>query len=378
MSHRLSWNLVSEMEHLEELGTNLVDSVIQEYGVNVDETRLANLTKTKLKQQTRVFEVQNSSLNAFIIDTPMTRRIACHPHVVGDELGKLTLEAAEQSLPAILELSQINASKKGGIVFEQILRAAPGYNLHQAASRMIPGNYRTVSIRPRYTHTSYRDHDGMVHRQLDIVYEDFAELPANREIFLIIQDTVASSRSAEVSIKAAINHCEEVGSHIAKWILYGFIALEGLKLLDKIARSHDIPLVAFAMGNLTALCANNYDMPLYGIDEWLWRRDHSVSKLGALLDRDTFVEYLREFVPGSDQPGDWSSRQSRLFNGKGYEEGDIAGHLENSIRLMKSLLEIGELKDWQERIAQDELLRLEKGLKKVRASPVNNVRAGQI
>jgi len=358
------------MEQLEELETNLVDSIIQEYGVNVDATRPAKLTKTNLNPQIRVFEVQSSSLNAFIIDTPMTRRIACHPHVVGDELEKLTLEAAEQSLPAILELSQINTAKEGAIVFEQILRAAPGYNLHQAASRVIPGNYRTVNIRPRYTHTSYRDHDGIVHRQLDIVYEDFAELPANSEVFLIMQDTVASSRSAEVSIRAAINHCEEVGSHISKWILYGFIALEGLKLLDKIARSHGIPLVAFAIGNLTALCANNYDMPLYGVDEWLWRRDHSISKLGALVDRVTFVEYLHEFVPGSDQPGDWSARQSRLFNGLGYEEGDIAGHLENSIRLMKSLLEIGELKDWQEKIASDELLRLEKGLEKVKADPL--------
>jgi len=358
------------MGQLEELETNLVDSIIQEYGVNIDATRPANLTKTKLDPATRVFEVQHSSLNAFIIDTPMTRRIACHPHVVGDELEKLTLEAAEQSLPAILELSQINTTKKDAIVFEQILRAAPGYSLHQAASRTIPGSYRTVNIRPRYTHTSYRDHDGIVHRQLDIVYEDFAELPANKEIFLIMQDTVASSKSAEVSIKAAINHCEEAGSHIAKWILYGFIALEGLKLLDKIARSHGIQLVAFAMGNLTALCANNYDMPLYGVDEWLWRRDHSIYKLGALLDRDTFVEYLHEFVPGSDQPGDWSARQSRLFNGQGYERGDIAGHLENSIRLMKSLLEIGQMKDWQEKIAADELLRLERGLEKVRAGPL--------
>ena len=358
------------MGQLEELETNLVDSIIQEYGVNIDATRPANLTKTKLDPATRVFEVQHSSLNAFIIDTPMTRRIACHPHVVGDELEKLTLEAAEQSLPAILELSQINTTKKDAIVFEQILRAAPGYSLHQAASRTIPGSYRTVNIRPRYTHTSYRDHDGIVHRQLDIVYEDFAELPANKEIFLIMQDTVASSKSAEVSIKAAINHCEEAGSHIAKWILYGFIALEGLKLLDKIARSHGIQLVAFAMGNLTALCANNYDMPLYGVDEWLWRRDHSIYKLGALLDRDTFVEYLHEFVPGSDQPGDWSARQSRLFNGQGYERGDIAGHLENSIRLMKSLLEIGQMKNWQEKIAADELLRLERGLEKVRAGPL--------
>lgn len=353
---------------MEKLETSLVDSIIQEYGVNVDATKPVNLTKTKLRGQTRIFEVEHSSLNAFIIDTPMTRRIACHPHVVGDELEKLTIEAAELSLAAILELSQVNPSSKSALVFEQILRAAPGYNLHLAASRLIPDSYRTVNIRPRYTHTSYRDHDGMTHRQLDIVYENFAELPEHKEVFLMMQDTVASSRSAEVSIQAAINHCEEVGSHISKWVLYGFISLEGLKLLEKIAQSHGIPLVAFAMGNLTALCANNYDMPLYGVDEWLWQRDHSIRKLGALVDRETFTEYLHEAVPGSDQPGDWSARQSRLFTGTGYEEGEMRGHLENSIRLIKSLLEIGKLKDWQQKIASDELLRLEKGLEKARPS----------
>src|SRR5271157_6401942 len=98
---------------MEQFETNAVDSIIQEYGVNVDSTKLVSLAKTRLSNDTRIFEVQHSSLNAYIIDTPMTRRIACHPHVVGKELEKLTLEAAEQSLPAILELSQINASEKG-------------------------------------------------------------------------------------------------------------------------------------------------------------------------------------------------------------------------------------------------------------------------
>ena len=82
------------------------------------------------------------------------------------------------------------------------------------------------------------------------------------------------------------------------------------------------------------------------------------------------MEYLHEFVPGSDQPGDWSARQSRLFNGQGYEGGDIAGHLENSIRLMKSLIEIGELRDWQQKIASDELLRLERALEKIKSGPL--------
>lgn len=349
---------------MEKLETNLVDSVIQEYGVNVGATRSVDLVATKLHSDTKIFEVEHSDLNAFIIDTPMTRRIACHPHVVGDELERLTLDAAERSLPAILELSQVNNPNKGAMVFEQILRAAPGYNLHQAANRMIPGSFRTVNIRPRYTHTSYRDHDGMTHRQLEIVYEDFSQLPAHEDIFLIMQDTVASSRSAVLSLEAAINRCEKIGSRIRKWIVYGFIALDGLMLLDRFARERGIPLQAFAMGNLTALCANNYDMPLYGVDEWLWRRNRSIKKLGGLIDRQTFVDYIREAVPGSDQPGDWSARQSRLFTGTGYEEGDIRGHLENSIRLIKGLLETGELKDWQEKLASDELLSLERELKK--------------
>lgn len=281
----------------------------------------------------------------------------------GGRRGRLGLHR----LPAILELANVDAQKKESeIVFEQILRAAPGYQLHQAAAKLIPNSFRTVYIRPRYTHTSYRDHDGMIQRQLDIVYEDFSQLPPNKNIFLMMQDTVASSRSAEISIDAMIRRCEKVDSRIGLWVLYGFISLEGLKLLQRIAQSHGIPLVAFAMGNLTALCANNYDMPLYGVDEWLWRRDHKISKLGALVDRATFAEYVQEFVPGSDQPGDWSARQDRLFTGTGYESGNIQTHLENSVRLLDGLLEIGNFSDWQTQLALNELKMLREELAKTK------------
>jgi hypothetical protein len=344
----------------------VADSLTQEYGVDVNATRPAKLKKTKLPSNVRVYEVEHSSLNAYIIDTPMTRKIACHPHVVGKEIQELTLRAAEFSLPTILELANIDQEKNSEIVFEQILRAAPGYQLHQAAARLIPNSFKTVYIRPRYTHTSYRDHDGMIQRQLDIVFEDFSQLPSNKKIFLIMQDTVASSRSAEISIEAIAERCEKLSSRIGAWVLYGFISLEGLKLLQRIAEKYAIPLVAFAMGNLTALCANNYDMPLYGVDEWLWRRDHKISKLGALVDRTTFTEYVQEFVPGSDQPGDWSARQDRLFTGTGYESGNIQGHLENSIRLINGLLEIGGFSDWQKQLAHNELKLLEEELAKTK------------
>jgi hypothetical protein len=343
---------------MEQFETNAVDSIIQEYGVNVDSTKPASLGKTRLSSDTRIFEVQHSSLNAYIIDTPMTRRIACHPHVVGKELDVLVADAADKSLSAILELSGVDRD----VVFEQILRAAPGYQLHQAANKLIPDSFRTVYIRPRYTHTSYRDHDGMIQRQLNVVYEDFSRLPSGKRINLIMQDTVASSRSAEISIQAAIDHCQKVGSRIEKWILYGFISLEGLKLLDRLARSHGIPLIAFAMGNLTAMCANNYDMPLFGVDEWFWQKEHSIRRIGALVDATTLIEYLQEFIPGADQPGDWSARQTQLFNGSTYESGNIRGHIENSIRLIKSLVEIGNFNNWQKQLAVTELNHLNKKL----------------
>ena len=344
---------------MQEPQTTLVDSLIQEYGINVDATRPVSLAKIHVDKDTQVFEAEYESMKAYVIDTPMTRRIACHPHVVGQELEGLAYAAAEKSLPVILELSNINDRQGGSIVFEQILRAAPGYQLHQAARKLMPRNFRTVYTRPRYTHTSYRDHDGIIQRQINVVYENFSELPSGKDVFIIMQDTVASGQSAKVSIEEAVRHCEEVGSRIKKWIIYGFIALEGLKILQRLAESHGVPLVAFAMGNLTALCANKYDMPLYGVDEWLWRRDHQIHKLGALVDRRTLFEYVRELVPGADQPGDWSARQTRLFTGTGYEEGDIPGHLGNSIRLIKGLLEIGTFAEWQSQLAFKELEMLE-------------------
>ena len=358
---------MSQMAEIQ-VEANLGDSLIQEYGVNVDATTPAKLRKTQLGSNVRIFQVTQSSLNAFIIDTPPIRRIACHPHVVGEELESLMLDSAELALQGILELAEID-TRKDALLFEQILRAAPGYQVHKAAEKIVPGSFRTVFVRPRYTHTSYRDHDGMIQRQLEVVYEDFTELQKNRDIVLFMQDTVASSRSAMLSIERAVQHCETVGSRIRKWIVYGFVSLEGLKILDRIAQSYGIPLVAFALGNLTALCANNYDMPLFGVDEWRWQKDGSINKIGALVDRTTFMEYLPEFIPGADQPGDWSARQSKLFTGTGYEDGNIDAHLENSIRLVESLLKIGTFSEWQTKIAYKELDLLKNQLEIMKNKP---------
>ena len=121
-------------------------------------------------------------------------------------------------------------------------------------------------------------------------------------------------------------------------------------------------MIAFAMGNLTALSTNNYDMPLYGIDEAHWQRTRTIRRIGSTIDRVSLEEYIPHFVPGSDQPGDWSARQRELFNGVSQEPGDIVGHLRNSIRLVKSLCEIDCFEPWQKQIAEKELDLLQKTL----------------
>lgn len=349
---------------MRELEAPLVDSLIQEYRINTEATQKISLQDTRVDRDTRIFKVDFRSIEAYIIDTPMARSVACHPHIVGHELEKMAYSAAQRSLPVILELSQVR-DRYYSVVFEQILRAAPGYQLHEAARKLMPGDFRTIYIRPRYKHASYRDHDGMVHREIDVVYENFSELPRGKDVCIVMQDTVASGQSAIISLREAIRRLEEVKSRIKKWIVYGFIAMEGLENLQAFAKSHGISLVAFAMGNLTALSANKYDMPLYGVDEWLWKRDRRIHKIGALVDRETLFEYIYEFVPGADQPGDWSARQSKLYTGMGYENGNIRGHLENSIRLIRGLLQIGTFTGWQNQLAFNELTRLEAELAKL-------------
>jgi len=341
-----------------------IDRLIDEYKIDTDSTTPIKPRKAKVGKTTRIFRIDRKAPLTFIVDTPMAREIACYPHLVGSSLERKARKAAAEALPAILELSDVRKNDRDAqIVFEQILRAAPGYRLQDVAPNVLGDSYRTVYLRPRYTHRSYRDHDGTIQREIEVVHQDFSEFPRGKKIVLIMQDTVASGRSGEVSINAALEQCDRSDCKIVKWILYGFISEYGLDILYRIAKENDISMVAFAMGNLTALSTNNYDMPLYGVDEAHWQKTRTIRKLGSTVDRATLDEYVPCFVPGSDQPGDWSARQTKLFNGISYEPGDILGHLNNSIRLVKSLTEIGGLEPWQMQIAEKELALLEKALK---------------
>jgi hypothetical protein len=79
-------------------------------------------------------------------------------------------------------------------------------------------------------------------------------------------------------------------------------------------------------------------------------------ELGSIVDIETLDRFLPEFIPGSDQPGDWSNRQTTIHTTKKRsEKGEIKTHLQNSIKLVNNLLKISNFEPWQQKIAEKEL-----------------------
>jgi len=334
-----------------------VHKIIDEYGIDVKSTNKVSIRD--LKHSTNVFKVHRPDLTdkLFIIDTPQGRKIACHPHIVGDSLRTLAFEAALEAGKAMSELAKLSKMDADCIVFENVLRAASGYELH-AAFQAITGRkrLRNVWIRPCYVKPSYRGHDEEASLSLNIVYEDFDELPHDKEIVVLKPDTEATGKTGQISIERLVEKCREVGSSVRTLILYGFISAPSIKLIDETAKKHGIELMAFPIENITNLAFNGYDMTLYGVDESYWKATGKIRKLGSTVDIETLKRFLPKFTPGSDQPGDWSNRQTTIHVTKERsEKGEIKTHLQNSIKLIKSLLEISDFKPWQQKIAEREL-----------------------
>jgi hypothetical protein len=331
--------------------------IIDEYSIDVKST--SKVLIKGLNPSTNIFEVHRPDLvdKLFIIDTPQGRKIACHPHIVGDSLKILAFEAALEAIKAINELAKLSKADANYIVFENVLRAASGYELH-TAFKVIMGRkkLRNMWIRPRYMHPSYRSHKKEASMSLNIIYTDFDELPHDKEIIVLKPDTEATGKTGQISIKRLVKQCREVGSSIHTLILYGFISMSGLKLISETTKKHGIELMAFAIEDITDLAFNGYDMTLYGVDESYWEATGKIRELGSIVDIETLDRFLPEFIPGSDQPGDWSNRQTTIHTTKKRsEKGEIKTHLQNSIKLVNNLLKISNFEPWQQKIAEKEL-----------------------
>lgn len=321
-----------------------IDEIVDAFRIDVDSSEPLRISG--LKETTRVYRVSRSDLirDLYIIDTPEGRSIACNPHMVGRALGSLCFKSALEAAKAIKFL--VGTLEREAVVFEHVLRAGPGYELHNAL-RALNHNLKIkeVWIRPYYTTPSYRDH-GIDARRLEVKCENFEGLPSNKDITLLKPDTEATGMSGERSIERAIEEAEKVGSKIDTVVLYGFISQEALRLLKKTAEKHGFRLVAFAMEDVMELAYNNYDMSIYGLDLSYWEAFQKIRKLSSITPLPVLEACLPDFVPGSDQPGDFSSRQRLLFNGIEWEHGAILCHLANSISFIRDLRMISEEEPW--------------------------------
>jgi len=295
-------------------------------------------------------------LETYLIDTVEAREIAAYQHIVGSQLSSKCLNCARKAIRPILKLTSISKENTSKIVHLHVLRAAPGYHLHSALEEMV-GRIRQTFVRPRYVKVSYRDHLGAESMALKVDYKEFSSVPPKEEIIVVKPDTEATGRTAEVSLKSLFERCEELDSRIKELVLYGFISGKGLLRIKKVAASFEIDrIVAFALVDLTTLAYNNYDMVLYGVDESLWRAKKQLKRLGCIIAKETLKSMVPMYVPGLDQPGDFSERQEKLWDGKKWTSGNILGHLKKTANIIESIKAIPEaLEPWQEKIANRQL-----------------------
>jgi hypothetical protein len=340
----------------------LLDIVLDEFPVDASSTTRVHVQG--LRQDTRIYKVdprksplipKDTSIGEpYIIDTPSGRKIACHPHIVGEELGETCLDCARESFKAI---DGISLTRRGALAILHILRGAPGYRLAEATQFGAP----IINIRTEYRDEGYRSHLG---RGILVTFRDYSVLDSSeKEIStLLIPDTYATGRSAEAAVKDLLG----AGVELRKMVLYGFISIPALIRLGRLASEHGIELVSFSICDITQLAHNEYDMPLYGLDESLYEARGELSHLGSIVDAETLQDLLPSYVAGLDQPGDWSVRHFKLFNGRSSDEGNVVGHLRKSLGLIGSLRGINSRQPWydelQDTIALREMEQIEKTL----------------
>ena len=90
----------------------LLDIVLDEFPVDTSSTTRVQVQD--LRRDTRIYKVdpRKSPLipmdanvgEPYIIDTPSGRKIACHPHIVGEELGETCLDCAREFFKAIVDM----------------------------------------------------------------------------------------------------------------------------------------------------------------------------------------------------------------------------------------------------------------------------------
>ena len=331
----------------------LLETILQNFPIDTSSTK--QLPLKGLRPDTRLYKVDAEKApllegirgSFYLIDTHAGRKVACHPHIVSEELAELCASMAHEFVSSLEGLDLLSTSS--GLL--HILRGSLGYMVHEVLPSL-----PTINIRTQYIEDGYRSHSDDS-RHIEVTYSDYKQAEYDS---LIIPDTYATGRSVE----AALRYMLERGLSVNRVIIYGFVAVPSLERLYRLLSEYNIELHAFAICDITQLYSNNYDMPLYGVDEHLYKETGTIRKLGSIVSSDTLKDMISSYIPGMDQPGDWSERHTHLFNGSTSESGDIRGHLLKSIEFIKSLDVLNSSQPWYSEqiseIARKELNALKK------------------
>jgi len=344
--------------------------LISEFDIQVNTFQKVNLASSSHVFHLEPYRLTNPQYkkihfpeDTFVIFDKEIRDISCFPHLVGKELEKRCIIAASASVQTMQSLWSLQPEKT--IIYD-ILRAAPGYRIEEGF-RESGWKLPHIQIRPHYKIVSYRDHLGNS-RVMEVLNEDFSALTSSSEWTVIKADTEASGNTSKIAIERLMIEAKKKNVKIKEIICTGFISAPSINVLNDLALKYGFQLRILAWGNITALYQNNYDMPLYGLDESIWREHQEIRKLGAIVPLSVLKEYLPFYIPGADQPGDWSARQSKVPTGfGGKEEGKIEEHLQNSSKFINSIYRLSQKQTWfypwHKKIIDKELKSLMKEMK---------------
>ncbi|MGY0287254.1 MAG: hypothetical protein ACUX7D_00600 [Candidatus Methanodesulfokora washburnensis] len=302
------------------------------------------------------FPEMKDFLKVYIFYSEPAFEVAAHPHIVLDEFHNMMRRSAEEIAPFIV------SRVEGDPVLVHVLRAGPGYHLHDALSEAL--DLREVFIRTQYVLNTYMDHRAV--REIKVTYQDFSQLRRG-DITVIKPDTEATGGTGEkvlerIKIESEIRDCD-----LRKLILYGYISKEGLLRIARKASSIGFEeVMAIALIDIPHLSSNMYDMPAFGPDLSLWREKKEIRFLGSITDVEIFKKLLMEYVPGVDQPGDFSERQKLLYDGYSWRRGEVEFHLRKSEEAIMTALETGTLTEQQKKIAENEIKAIWSTLERIR------------
>ncbi|MBI5332290.1 MAG: hypothetical protein HZB65_01840 [Candidatus Aenigmarchaeota archaeon] len=295
-------------------------------------------------QVCRVIKEKFGHSAVYIINTPEITAIGSHPSIVGESHSDMCRRAADETFKV---LKYVNRDSLDDFINCLVLRAAPGFKIGEAAEQA-DYVFPQATIRPRYVKPSFRDHDGSAVKTLEILNSDFSKVPDNKELTLLKFDTEASLGTTEKVLPFILEELGKRNSSIKKVIFGGYVSGPSISKIVRLAKKHNFESEIYAWGNVTGLYSNNYDMPVYGPDEALWREKKRISFINSVIPLEILEKYADIFIPGADQPGDWSARQSEVFNGVEYEKGEIIKHLSGSIEFIGNLYKMFHMQKREE------------------------------